>query len=281
MRAAIFIDGGYIQTQLKTHAVEADYAELADFLLSPPRASFPLDLLRCYYYYCAPYMSPEPTEDELKRMDTHNKFVAQIESLGRWAMRLGKLQKRWENQREVYEQKRVDVLLSVDLVRHAAAGHIQHAILVAGDSDFIPAVEAAKEHGVTVTLWCGNANTVHKDLIALADEVYVFDWAEFPRVNDAEGPQKKYKRRRRRRGNRGGQTAGGDGEDSAEGNAAAREAPIAAEPRPRQAQSGPAPQKRVRIQTHSSPHRAVVSPREKQEQKSSWRDRLRRLTGLS
>lgn len=270
MRAAIFIDGGYVQTQLKMHNVEADYAEIPDFLLNPLRASFPLDLLRCYYYYCAPYMSPEPTEDELKRMETHVKFVQQIESLGRWAMRLGKLQKRWENQREVYEQKRVDVLLSVDLVRHAAAGHIQHAILVAGDSDFVPAIEAAKEHGVTVTLWCGQANTVHKDLIALADEVYVFDWTEFPRVSDANAAPATYKRRRRRRGGRGGgqSTAANDAEDGG--------AP-ASRPEARLPQN----QKRVRIQAQTGGSRAPLTAVQKEQQKSSWRDRLRRLTGLS
>jgi hypothetical protein len=109
----------------------------------------------------------------------------------------------------------------VDLVRHAAAGHIQHAVLVAGDSDFVPAVEAAKEHGVTVSLWCGHANTVHRDLISLADEVYTFEWSDFPRLNeeptqhDHEGGQKKFKKRRRRGGRgRGGRRPEGTSDDS-------------------------------------------------------------------
>lgn len=207
MRAAIFIDGAYMRTQFKMHNIEPDYADMADYFLNPLRSSFPLDLLRCYYYDCAPYMSPEPSDDERKRMETHSAFVEQLLSLGRWAIRLGKLQKRWEGQREYYEQKRVDVLLSVDLVRHAAAGHIQHAVLVAGDSDFIPAVEAAKEHGVTVSLWCGHANTVHRELISLADEVYAFEWSEFPKLNDHTTAPSKYKRRRRRGGRgRGGRS---------------------------------------------------------------------------
>ncbi|HET9235613.1 MAG TPA: NYN domain-containing protein [Oligoflexus sp.] len=223
MRAAIFIDGAYVRTQFKMHKIDPDYADMADYFLNPLRSSFPLDLLRCYYYDCAPYMSPEPTEDELKRMEVHKSFVENLLSLGRWAIRLGKLQKRWEGQREYYEQKRVDVLLSVDLVRHAAAGHIQHAVLVAGDSDFVPAVEAAKEHGVTVSLWCGHANTVHRDLISLADEVYTFEWGDFPRLNEessaqdnGQGGQKKFKKRRRRGGRgRGGRRPEGTSEDNA------------------------------------------------------------------
>lgn len=290
LRAAIFIDGGYIQTQLKMHNIEADYGEMSDYLLSPLRASFPLDLLRCYYYYCAPYMSPEPTEDELKRMENHEKFVAQIQSLGRWAMRLGKLQKRWEGQREVYEQKRVDVLLSVDLVRHAAAGHIQHAILVAGDSDFVPAVEAAKEHGVTLTLWCGHYNTVNKDLIALADEVYLLDWKDFPRLNGPQGQgdeQPSYKRRRRRRGSRGGARAAGEGDTEREQETDNdHKSPGRGErdkDRERGRESAPqAPhQKRVRIQPHAGGHRALSGSPAKEQQKASWRERLRRLAGLT
>jgi hypothetical protein len=213
LRAAIFIDGGYLQTQLKIHNVDADYAELADFFLSPLRASFPLDLLRCYYYYCAPYMSPEPTEDELKRMETHKKFVQAIQSLGRWAIRLGKLQKRWE--------------------------------------------------GVTLTLWCGHYNTVNNDLIALADEVYTFDWNEFPRTATEGGAQtdpQRYKRRRRR-GGRGRRPTGGDSSESSSQDGGARAGG--------RSQGSP-----------GVPGRVAAQAAQKDGPKTGWRDRLRRMAGL-
>lgn len=180
MRAAIFIDGAYILSQLKTLNLAPDYRLLSDYLLKPLRKSVPLDLLRCYFYYCPPYMSPEPTDSEKRRMVEHNAFMDELQSLERWAVRLGKLQRRWDGHRESFEQKRVDVLLSVDMVRHSAAGHIQHAIIVAGDSDFIPAIEAAKESGATVTLWCGDESSVHHDLVELADIVHRIDWKKFP-----------------------------------------------------------------------------------------------------
>jgi hypothetical protein len=125
-------------------------------------------------------MSTEPTDSEKRRMDEHEAFMSQIISLPRWGVRLGKLQRRRDGNREYFEQKRVDVLLSVDIVRHSAAGHIQHAIVIAGDSDFIPAIEAAKESGATVTLWYGDENTIHKDLLALADITHQIDWKKFP-----------------------------------------------------------------------------------------------------
>ncbi|MGL4370059.1 MAG: NYN domain-containing protein, partial [Spirochaetota bacterium] len=60
------------------------------------------------------------------------------------------------------------------------AGHIQHVIVVAGDSDFIPAIEATKESGATVTLWYGDTNTIHKDLISVVDMAYQFDPKKLP-----------------------------------------------------------------------------------------------------
>lgn len=190
MRAVIFIDGAYVLPQFKLHDITPDYEELADYLLKPLRKQVPLDLLRCYFYYCPPWMSTEPTHNELKRMEEHEIFMKEIKSIKRWAVRLGKLQRRWDGYKEYYEQKRVDVLLSVDMVRHAAAGHIQHVILVAGDSDFIPAVEAAQESGATVSLWCGDEKTVHKDLVDLADIVHRFDWKKFPKTKAKSKPKK-------------------------------------------------------------------------------------------
>ena len=180
LRAAIFIDGGYLLNKAKFHKVNPDFRKLTEFLLEPLRAKFPLDLLRCYFYYCPPWMSSDPTDSENRRMEAYKTFEDEINNLDRWELRLGKLQKRSDGARDYFEQKRVDVLLSCDMVRHAAAGHIQHAILLAGDSDFIPAVDATKESGVTVTLWCAEANTVHEELIDLCDEVYRFDWEKIP-----------------------------------------------------------------------------------------------------
>ncbi len=189
MRSAIFLDGGYFLNQVKAAQVNIDYDRLADYFMAPLRQRVPMDLMRSYFYYCAPWMSTTPTEDELRRMEQFSKFIQQIEDLSRWQVRLGKLEKRRDGMREYFEQKRVDVLLSIDLVRHAASGHIQHAILIAGDSDFIPAVISAKEAGVTLTLWCGDKTTVHKDLITVADEVQYFNWKSFPRVIETSKKQ--------------------------------------------------------------------------------------------
>jgi uncharacterized LabA/DUF88 family protein len=180
LRAAIFIDGAYFLSLMKKHDIMPKYEDLTDYLMKPLRKAVSLDLLRCYFYYCAPWMSPEPTDREKVRMDEHHAFMNKIGSLERWAVRLGVLNRRWDGYKEYFEQKRVDVLLSVDMVRHSAAGHIQHVVVIAGDSDFIPAIEATKDSGATVTLWYGDDNTIHKDLLEIADIAHQFDWKKVP-----------------------------------------------------------------------------------------------------
>jgi len=183
MRAAIFIDGAYLEMYAKRKKITLDYKGLANYLMAPLRKQSQVDLMRCYFYDCPPWVShQQPTQDEMRRMQVHEEFKTLLNSLDRWHMSLGKLQKRWDKDKEYFEQKRVDVLLSCDLVRHAAAGHIQHAILVAGDSDFIPAVAAAKESGVTLTLWHNQLKSVHDDLLSLADEVHMIDFKKIRMV---------------------------------------------------------------------------------------------------
>lgn len=201
MRAAIFIDGGYFLNRLRDERIPADwldYTRLGEYLLSPIRRELPVDLLRCYFYDCAPWMPENPSDEDNRRMQSHRKFIDEIEQTNRWQVRLGKLERRRDGDQEYFEQKRVDVMLSVDLVRHAAAGHIQHAVLLAGDSDFIPAVAAAKESGVTVSVWGGEPKTVHRELGWMADELRRFDWRAFSN-RAADEPKASPDRHKRRR----------------------------------------------------------------------------------
>lgn len=49
-------------------------------------------------------------------------------------------------------QKKVDVLLAVQMLAGAQRGNFDECILVAGDADFVPVVEEIQRNGVTVTL---------------------------------------------------------------------------------------------------------------------------------
>lgn len=140
-----------------------DYKTLAETMADG------VDILRTYYYDCPPFQSSNPAEEERSRFSRAQKFFTALDRLPRYEVRLGRLAKRVNERGEaIYEQKRVDIMLGVDLALLCGKGQITHAAILAGDSDFIPAVTAAKSEGVLVRLYHGSS--YHKDLWDCVDE---------------------------------------------------------------------------------------------------------------
>lgn len=165
-RVAIFIDGAYLEYILREEfgSPRIDFRALSEELASGA------DILRSYYYHCPAYQGNPPTESEQRRYSTQRRFFEALERLPRYAVRFGRLARRGPDSQGKYtfEQKRVDILLGVDMVLLAAKHTIQEAVLLAGDSDFIPAIIAAKSEGVLVRLFHGQ--NPHSDLWREADE---------------------------------------------------------------------------------------------------------------
>ncbi len=165
-RVAIFIDGAYLDHLLREEfgGVRIDYQALSQSMAGDS------DILRTYYYHCPSYQGNPPTQEERERYSAQRQFFDTLERLPRYAVRLGRLAKRRAGKRGKvrYEQKQVDILLGVDMVQLAAKQNIQEAVLLAGDSDFIPAVTAAKTEGVVVKLFHGERP--HSDLWQEADD---------------------------------------------------------------------------------------------------------------
>ncbi|MCL4515948.1 MAG: NYN domain-containing protein [Firmicutes bacterium] len=167
-RIALFIDGAYFDYILRNEfgLPKIDFEKLANVM------SDGVDILRSYYYHCPPYQSDPPTEEERKRFSAKEKFFYNLTRLPRFQVRRGKLEFRGIDSKghPIFEQKRIDILLGVDMVLLAAKHAITHACLLAGDSDFLPAVQAAKNEGVLVHLFHGARTTVHEELFLAADE---------------------------------------------------------------------------------------------------------------
>ena len=172
-RVAIFIDGAYLDNVLRNEFpnVQIDHQKLSESMAGESH------ILRTYYYHCAAYQSDPPTQQESIRYSSQRRFFQALDSLPRYTVRLGRLAYRGSDDygQPRFEQKRVDILLGVDLVQLAAKQAIQEAVLVAGDSDFIPAVVAAKFEGVMVRLFHGDHP--HSDLWQEADERIQFTQA--------------------------------------------------------------------------------------------------------
>lgn len=138
-----------------------------DFLKLSERLCSETERLRTYYYNCMPYQSDPPTQEERERYSKAHRFLFTLRRLPRFEVRLGKL----SHQGGTYVQKRVDILLAVDLVRMSWGKQIQRAVLVTGDSDFVPAVQAAKDAGVLTQLHYSR-NAVHDELLDVCDDCF-------------------------------------------------------------------------------------------------------------
>lgn len=171
-RTAIFIDGGYLD-KLCIHEfgrASIRYEKVCAVLAGPG------ELLRTYYYHCPPYQGNPPTNEERDRVAAKQRFFDALSRLNRFQVRLGKLAKRGpdQNGNPIFIQKRVDIMLGVDMVQLSATRQIDRAVLIAGDSDFMPAIEVVKTLGVLTVLWHGpmrrRPSTVHQELWDCCDE---------------------------------------------------------------------------------------------------------------
>jgi uncharacterized LabA/DUF88 family protein len=140
-RYAIMVDVGYIYAAAgellfsaasrREYRVDAD--KLIQALIRHAELHVPGELLRVYWYDAA--RDRVPTIDQ--------RVIAQMP---RVKLRLGNLNARGQ-------QKGVDAQIRADMEALARHRAITDAILVAGDEDMVPAVEAAQAFGVRVHLW--------------------------------------------------------------------------------------------------------------------------------
>lgn len=171
-QVAIFIDGGYLDKVLQYELgnMKLDYAAFSGAIASTIHTD--TDILRTYYYHCLPIKGSPPTPTENDRFAAMENFLDALGRLPRFQVCLGKLVRRnvGEGAKPVYEyeQKQIDTLLSINLVHACLKGKITHVALVAGDSDFIPAIEVARQESMSV--WLFHGQRPHQDLWRLADE---------------------------------------------------------------------------------------------------------------
>jgi uncharacterized LabA/DUF88 family protein len=140
-RYAIMVDVGYIYaaagellfsaSSRREYRVDAD--KLIAALIRHAEGQVPGELLRVYWYDAA--RDRVPTIDQ--------RVIAQMALV---KLRLGNLNARGQ-------QKGVDAQIRADMEALARHRAITDAILVAGDEDMVPAVEAAQAFGVRVHLW--------------------------------------------------------------------------------------------------------------------------------
>ncbi len=186
-RLAIFIDGGYLTALAeKEFTIWMDFEKLPGEILKIVTAKTPepLDLLRTYYYDCLPYQSNPSTASEAERFAKARKFHDFIGRLPRFIVREGRLKFKGldANKEPIFQQKRVDLMLGLDIALLSAKHQVSHIAIVAGDSDLIPAFDVARNESISVWLFHGprtskidGASTYASELWAAADERHEID----------------------------------------------------------------------------------------------------------
>ena len=161
----IFIDGEYARKIFINKNYRINIPKFIELVLKESKIE-PGSLLRTYLYTAPPFQSSNPTPEEKDRYKKFQSFLDYLQKQDSLEVRLGRTEKRDKD----FKQKMVDVLLSIDLVELSAKSKINTAILIAGDSDFVPAIQKAKNNSAKVILFCSeNKNEYHLNLWNEAD----------------------------------------------------------------------------------------------------------------
>ena len=169
--AIVFIDGNNVYHNLKQMKIKPgnlDFKKLTDFICS----SFNVSLKEARYYNSMPTL-----KDGKETYYSHLKFIDELRKIPNFVVKTRKLQvhstkELLKEKQELIDsmdlcnnckpivnenildaignvkkkEKGVDVMLAVDLVESAITRKADYLILISGDSDFIPAMELAKEN---------------------------------------------------------------------------------------------------------------------------------------
>ena len=164
-RVMIFIDGSNLYHSLKAYfnRTDLDIGKFGQKLLEKRR------LIRIYYYNARVGRKEEP-----ERYQHQQAFFNSVSAIPYSELRLGRLvYMNWPNS-PPYE-KGVDIQLTTDLLTHAYKNNYDVAILVAGDSDYVGAIQAVKDNGKNMEVALFGKERTSKPLREVADKVVVLD----------------------------------------------------------------------------------------------------------
>jgi NYN domain len=190
MKILIFIDGqNFYRSLLRfDDTLVVDYDRLASWItqaVGGPHAVFG----GAHYYVGVSAGAPAPVESFLKGLEGRTGYFVRRE---RRVRRTGRCPA-CGNEYEYTTEKRVDTRLVADLIHFAANGTYDAAVLVSGDDDFVPAVEAVNALGKQVWVASLSPDELSSDLrvrsfghIDLRDGVAAFR-ADRPRSPERSG----------------------------------------------------------------------------------------------
>ena len=102
-----------------------------------------------YYYTAPPYKGPTPTENEKQRQRNYDRFISKLKlAKPKIVVKEGRCQK-IDND---FQQKGVDTLITMDLLRIPKKTGIKNIIVLTSDTDFVPIIKDLKQEGIETIL---------------------------------------------------------------------------------------------------------------------------------
>lgn len=164
-RVMIFIDGSNLYHSLKGHfkRTDIDIGKFCKKLLDKRR------LIRIYYYNAVVGRREEP-----ERYQHQQAFFASVRSIPYCELRLGRLVYTNWPAAPPYE-KGIDIMLTTDLLTHSFKNNYDVGILVAGDSDYVGAIQAVKDNGKNMEVALFGKERTSRPLRDVADKIITLD----------------------------------------------------------------------------------------------------------
>jgi uncharacterized LabA/DUF88 family protein len=161
MKVCIFIDGQnfYRSLQRYDETLRVDYDRLATWITETVRGPSAL-FVGAYYYVGVSADAPPQVEGFLKGLELRQGYYVRREPRKRRTGRCPSCGIEYEYTTE----KRVDSRMVAELIHFAANGTYDAAVLVSGDDDFVPAVEAVNALGKQVWVATWSADELSSDL---------------------------------------------------------------------------------------------------------------------
>jgi uncharacterized LabA/DUF88 family protein len=157
----VFIDGSNLYHSLKNFfkRTDIDIGKLSNKLLDKRR------LIRIYYYNAKVGFKEEP-----QRYKDQQAFFTSVSAIPYCELRLGRLVYiNWPNS-PPYE-KGVDIQLATDMITHSFKDNYDVAVLVAGDNDFVGALQSVKDNGKNVEVALFGKESSSRQLRMVSDRV--------------------------------------------------------------------------------------------------------------
>jgi uncharacterized LabA/DUF88 family protein len=162
----LFVDGGFVESIVR------DAAKFYDLPLTMEDVDFEIlahGFQRTFYYDALPVPKPDQDVDAYNLiLSRKQQLFSRVNATPYMHTREGITRNRLTN--KMRQQKGVDILLAIDVFKHASLQNMSEAHVMTKDLDFFPLFEALRDTPVSVHLHCACDET-SEELMSLADVV--------------------------------------------------------------------------------------------------------------